>query len=140
LRETLKFTVEDFGELEVYKTKTCRDEIQIETEAGELCGGGVELIKFKIGVSTQYEKIQSQAKEQINNNLMDLAFFMDLNDGLKQIFSYAILKVIMVKSPKPINDWTKEELKKVYSAYEVALAPFSGVEQPSVDEEINQGV
>ena len=139
MRETLKFNVEEFGELEVYKTKTCRDEIQIETEAGKLAGGGVELIKFKIGVSNQYDKVQSQAKN-INNNLMDLAFFMDINDRLRQIYSYAILKVLLVKSPKPIREWSMEELKTVYSAYEVALAPFSGVEQPSVNEGVNQGV
>ena len=78
MRETLKFNVEEFGELEVYKTKTCRDEIQIETEAGKLAGGGVELIKFKIGVSNQYDKVQSQAKniEQIEKHVKDIKKIM----------------------------------------------------------------
>lgn len=140
MRETVKFTVEELGEFEIYKTRTCRDDIQIETEAGSLCGGGVELIKFKIGVSNQYERVQSQAKKDVNNNLMDLAFFMDLNETLQQAYSYAILKVLIVKSPKPMLDWSTEELKKVYSAYEVALAPFSGVKQPTTNEVLDKGV
>lgn len=144
MRETIKFTVEGIGEFEVYKTKTCGDEFKIENAAAEMCGGGVELVKFKIEVANQYEKIQSQVKKDVNSNLMDLAFLMDLNENMNLIYSYAILSVVIVKTPegisKKLNEWTKEQLKQVYSAYEVALEPFSVVNKSTLNETANQGV
>jgi len=142
LRETITFTVKDIGEFEVYKTKTCGDEFKIEAAAAPMCGGGVELIKFKLQVSSVYEKV-SQVKE-VKENLMDLAFFMDLNENLKDIYSYAILKVMLVKYPDTLPEdmlqWTKVELRQVYRAYEVALAPFSGVKQSDTDQKSGEGV
>ena len=144
MRESIVFTVEGIGEFEVYKTKTCGDEFKIENAAAEICGGGVELVKFKIEVANQYEKVQSQVKEDVNSNLMDLAFFMDLNENMNSIYSYAILSVIIVRTPegisKKINEWTREQLKSVYSAYEVALKPFSRSDKLILDEAVTQGV
>ena len=144
MRETILFSVEGLGEFEIYKTKNCGDEFKIETKAAEMCGGGTELVKFKIEVANQYEKVQSQVKEDVNNNLMDLAFLMDLNDNLNQIYAYAILKTLLVKIPdtisKNISEWTIEQLNLIYGAYEVALQPFSRTHQPTVNETVSEGV
>lgn len=144
MRETIIFTVQDVGEFEAYKVRTCGDDFKIENAAAEMCGGGTELVKYKIEVSATYEKIQSQAKKDVQNNLIDLAFLMDLNDNMKQIYSYAILKVMLIKIPEDLNkdllQWTKEQLKLVYSAYEVALKPFSGDKQSPIDEKVSRGV
>lgn len=109
-----------------------------------MCGGGVELLKFKTQISNEYSKVESQAKKDVRGNLMDLAFFMDLNENINQIYSYAILQTMLVKTPATIPldlaEWTKDQLKQIYSAYEVALKPFSGVKQPSSDEKTHHGV